>query len=202
LSSCFGWLCWWRGHAITLAQSALAIERQRCGNLFGAVGVAEGSTAGLHRLNLDAEDLPVEPACHTADDWVVVSAAAHFHRLRGRLISASMRKRYARKLGEDTSHLGATCSVDDCGPQLTLRKRPFGGSRRLLRRFGAEHAQGGGDLRSGDSEQGPGVVLQADRGKVPRGGVTSLFIDWIGPEGGVGAGFHGAAAGARGVGVR
>ena len=40
-------------------------------------------------------------------------------------------------------------------------------------------------------------------GKVPAtGGVTSLFIDWIGPGGGVGAGFHGAGAGGRGVGVR
>jgi len=40
-------------------------------------------------------------------------------------------------------------------------------------------------------------------GKVPAmGGVTSLFIDWIGPGGGVGAGFHGVGAGRRGVGVR
>jgi hypothetical protein len=40
-------------------------------------------------------------------------------------------------------------------------------------------------------------------GKVPAtGGATSLFIDWIGPGGGVGRGFHGAGAGGRGVGVR
>lgn len=40
-------------------------------------------------------------------------------------------------------------------------------------------------------------------GKVPpSGGATSLFIDWIGPGGGVGAGFHGVGAGGRGVGVR
>jgi len=40
-------------------------------------------------------------------------------------------------------------------------------------------------------------------GKVPAtGGATALFIDWIGPGGGVGAGFHGAGAGRRGVGVR
>ncbi|MEF8749744.1 MAG: hypothetical protein V5B31_18375 [Candidatus Accumulibacter propinquus] len=40
-------------------------------------------------------------------------------------------------------------------------------------------------------------------GKVPAtGGATSLFIDWIGPGGGVGAGFHGVGAGGRGVGVR
>jgi hypothetical protein len=31
---------------------------------------AFGSTAGLHQLNLDAVDLPVELTCHTADDWV------------------------------------------------------------------------------------------------------------------------------------
>jgi hypothetical protein len=37
--------------------------------------------------------------------------------------------------------------------------------------------------------------------KVPTsGGATSLFIDWIGAGGGVGAGFHGA--GGRGVGMR
>ena len=34
------------------------------------------------------------------------------------------------------------------------------------------------------------------------GGATALFIDSIGLGGGVGAGFHGAGAGARGVGVR
>lgn len=33
------------------------------------------------------------------------------------------------------------------------------------------------------------------------GGATSLFIDWIGPGGGVGAGFHGVGVGARGPGV-
>lgn len=40
-------------------------------------------------------------------------------------------------------------------------------------------------------------------GKVPTaGGVTSLFIDWIGPGGGVGVGFHGVGVGRRGVGWR
>ena len=40
-------------------------------------------------------------------------------------------------------------------------------------------------------------------GKVPTaGGATSLFIDWIGPGGGVGPGFHGVGVGGRGVGVR
>jgi hypothetical protein len=39
-------------------------------------------------------------------------------------------------------------------------------------------------------------------GKMPAaGGATSLFIDWIGPGGGVGAGFHGVGVGARGPGV-
>jgi hypothetical protein len=33
------------------------------------------------------------------------------------------------------------------------------------------------------------------------GGATSLFIDWIGVGGGVGRGFHGVGAGARGPGV-
>jgi len=34
------------------------------------------------------------------------------------------------------------------------------------------------------------------------GGATSLFIDWIGPGGGVGPGFHGVGVGRRGPGVR
>lgn len=39
-------------------------------------------------------------------------------------------------------------------------------------------------------------------GKLPKeGGATSLFIDWIGAGGGVGAGFHGVGAGTRGVGL-
>jgi len=40
-------------------------------------------------------------------------------------------------------------------------------------------------------------------GAMPRsGGAASLFIDWIGVGGGVGPGFHGVGAGARGVGWR
>lgn len=39
-------------------------------------------------------------------------------------------------------------------------------------------------------------------GKLPKeGGATSLFIDWIGAGGSVGAGFHGVGAGTRGVGL-
>jgi hypothetical protein len=41
------------------------------------------------------------------------------------------------------------------------------------------------------------------QGKVPStGGAAALFIDWIGPGGGVGRGFHGVGVGGRGVGVR
>ena len=40
-------------------------------------------------------------------------------------------------------------------------------------------------------------------GKMPRtGGAVALFIDWIGPGGGVGPGFHGVGVGGRGVGLR
>lgn len=40
-------------------------------------------------------------------------------------------------------------------------------------------------------------------GTMPKaGGATALFIDWIGPGGGVGPGFHGVGVGRRGVGVR
>jgi hypothetical protein len=40
-------------------------------------------------------------------------------------------------------------------------------------------------------------------GKMPaKGGATSLFIDWIGVGGGVGAGFHGVGVGRRGPGWR
>jgi len=40
-------------------------------------------------------------------------------------------------------------------------------------------------------------------GTMPKsGGLTALFVDWIGVGGGVGPGFHGVGVGARGVGVR
>jgi hypothetical protein len=40
-------------------------------------------------------------------------------------------------------------------------------------------------------------------GAVPKAaGPTALFIDWVGVGGGVGPGFHGVGAGARGVGIR
>lgn len=39
-------------------------------------------------------------------------------------------------------------------------------------------------------------------GPIPKsGGAAALFIDWIGPGGGVGVGFHGIGAGTRGVGL-
>jgi hypothetical protein len=39
-------------------------------------------------------------------------------------------------------------------------------------------------------------------GEMPKaGGEAALFIDWIGPGGGVGAGFHGVGVGARGPGA-
>ena len=39
-------------------------------------------------------------------------------------------------------------------------------------------------------------------GTMPKGGgATTLFIDWIGPGGGVGVGFHGVGVGLRGPGV-
>ena len=44
---------------------------------------------------------------------------------------------------------------------------------------------------------------QLIEGAMPKsGGATALFIDWIGPGGGVGPGFHGVGVGARGVGWR
>ena len=49
---------------------------------------AYGSWAGLHQLNLDAEDLPVDLACRTADDRVRLgrpSAVAHGRQLQGSL---------------------------------------------------------------------------------------------------------------------
>ncbi|MGA8052357.1 MAG: hypothetical protein WCA12_00595, partial [Burkholderiales bacterium] len=40
-------------------------------------------------------------------------------------------------------------------------------------------------------------------GTMPKsGGVTALFVDWIGVGGGVGPGFHGVGVGARGIGWR
>ena len=40
-------------------------------------------------------------------------------------------------------------------------------------------------------------------GQMPKSGAAaSLFIDWIGPGGGVGPGFHGVGVGGRGVGRR
>jgi hypothetical protein len=44
---------------------------------------------------------------------------------------------------------------------------------------------------------------QMIEGTMPEaGGATALFIDWIGPGGGVGPGFHGVGVGRRGVGWR
>jgi hypothetical protein len=42
-------------------------DRQLRGGEIGTAEVSSGSTAGLRELNLDAVDLLVELACHTAD---------------------------------------------------------------------------------------------------------------------------------------
>jgi len=44
------------------------------------------------------------------------------------------------------------------------------------------------------------TVIEGEMPKV--GGTAALFIDWIGPGGGVGVGFHGVGVGRRGPGVR
>ena len=52
---------------------------------------------------------------------------------------------------------------------------------------------------------GPDLVYSYSiiNGTMPtNGGATTLFIDWIGAGGGVGAGFHGVGVGGRGVGIR
>ena len=46
------------------------VDRQLSTLEIRTMNVAEGSAVDLRELNLDAEDLPVEMACHTADSWV------------------------------------------------------------------------------------------------------------------------------------
>jgi len=54
----------------------------------------------------------------------------------------------------------------------------------------------------GTAETGRVGVVKLIRGPLPAtGGATALFIDWIGPGGGVGFGFHGVGVGVRGPGV-
>ena len=108
-------------------------------------------------------------------------------RKAGHVTMANYMKEWTAAAGKDNFSKdppNATLSVYEAGP-------------------GREHADGGRDLRPGDAGQGPGVPLQADRGQgAGNRWRDPLFIDWIGPGGGVGAGFHGVGAGGRGVGVR
>lgn len=138
-----------------------------------------------------AEDLKVDPVTNTFRLVKANQQTLYFSdrpvRIAGHLKMADYLEEWTKKAGKDNfggDPPNATLSVYEPGqPDNTLAVVKI-----------TQPQIDGSDLIYG---------YKLIEGKFPSsGGPTSLFIDWIGPGGGVGAGFHGVGVGGRGVGVR
>ena len=136
-----------------------------------------------------AEDLMVDPAANTFRLVKVNQQTLYFSdrpvRIAGHIKMADYLKEWTAKAGKDNFSAdppNATLSVYEPGqPENTLVVLKI-----------TNPVVDGADLI---------YSYKLIEGKLPAaGGATSLFIDWIGAGGGVGRGFHGVGAGARGPG--
>ena len=137
-----------------------------------------------------AEDIKVDPAAQTLRLVKVAQQTLYFsdrpQRIAGHLKMADYLQEWTAKAGKDNFHAdppNATLSVYEPGqPDNTVAVIEI-----------TNPVVDGADLV---------YNYKVINGKMPAsGGATSLFIDWIGVGGGVGAGFHGVGVGARGPGV-
>jgi hypothetical protein len=138
-----------------------------------------------------AEDLKVDPAASTIRLVKVNQQTLYFsdrpQRIAGHIKMADYLKEWTAKAGKDNFGAdppNATLSVYEPGqPDNTLVVVKI-----------TKPVVDGADLVYSYS-----II----NGTMPaNGGATTLFIDWIGVGGGVGAGFHGVGVGGRGVGIR
>jgi len=137
-----------------------------------------------------AEDLKADPATSTLRLVNVAPQAVYFSdrpvRIAGHLTMEEYMEEWTSKAGSDNFSAdppNATLSVyEDGNPQSTLVVIEL-----------LDPVIDGKDLV---------YHYKLIEGEMPRsGGQTAVFIDWIGPGGGVGVGFHGVGVGARGPGV-
>jgi hypothetical protein len=138
-----------------------------------------------------AEDLKIDPAKSTLRLVKVNQQTLYFSdrpvRIAGHLKMADYMKEWTAKAGKDNFSAdppNATLSVYEPGqPDNTLVVVEI-----------TNPVMDGADII---------YSYKIINGTMPaKGGATSLFIDWIGAGGGVGAGFHGVGVGARGPGFR
>jgi hypothetical protein len=136
-----------------------------------------------------AEDLKVDPAMSTFRLVKVNQQTLYFSdrpvRIAGHIKMADYLKEWTSQAGKDNFSAdppNATLSIYEPGqPENTLVVAKI-----------TNPVVDGADLV---------YTYKIIDGKMPaNGGATSLFIDWIGVGGGVGRGFHGVGAGARGPG--
>jgi hypothetical protein len=136
-----------------------------------------------------AEDLKVDPATSTFRLVKVNQQTLYFSdrpvRIAGHIKMADYLQEWTAKAGKDNFSAdppNATLSIYEPGqPENTLVVAKI-----------TNPVVDGADLV---------YTYKIIDGKMPaNGGATSLFIDWIGAGGGVGRGFHGVGAGARGPG--
>ena len=138
-----------------------------------------------------AEDLKVDPATSTFRLVKVNQQTLYFsdrpQRLAGHLRMAEYLEEWTAKAGKDNfggDPPNATVSVYEPGqPDSTL----------VVVKISRPVVEGADLIYS----------YKIINGTMPaKGGPTSLFIDWIGPGGGVGYGYHGVGVGNRGPGWR
>ncbi len=159
------------------------------------LSTAEAATTSSEAPQLmfvqSAEDLKADPAKGTFRLVKVNQQTLYFsdrpQRIAGHLKMADYLKEWTAKAGKD--NFGAN------PPNATLSiYEPGKADSTLVVVTITNPVVDGADLIYG---------YKIINGTMPaKGGATSLFIDWIGAGGGVGAGFHGVGVGRRGVGFR
>ena len=138
-----------------------------------------------------AEDLTVDPAASTIRLVKVNPQTVYFsdrpQRIAGHITMADYLKEWTARAGKDNF------AVDPPNATLSVYE-PGQADNTLVVVKITKPVVDGADLV---------YNYRIIDGTMPaNGGATSLFIDWIGAGGGVGAGFHGAGVGGRGIGVR
>jgi hypothetical protein len=171
--------------------AAVILSMAACGKTSTNSNTSTKSSAAQFMFVQSAEDLKVDPATNTFRLVKVNQQTVYFSdrpkRIAGHIKMPAYLTEWTRAAGSDnfsSDPPNATLSVYEPGqPDNTVAVVKI-----------SQPVVDGNDLI---------YSYKLIEGTMPNaGGATALFIDWIGPGGGVGAGYHGVGAGGRGVGPR
>lgn len=176
----------------TLISAAAALPVAGAGLTFGRAGDAKAEESGIMLMFVQiAQDLEVDPQAQTLRLVNVSPQTLYFadrpERIAGHIRMDAYLEEWTSKAGPD--------NFSNDPPNAALSVYEPGKANNTLAVVEI----------SDPRVEGSDLVYryQLIDGSLPSaGGQTSLFIDWIGPGGGVGFGFHGVGVGFRGPGLR